>query len=339
MKTYLSSLLVILITTGLASRAGAGEFDAKQVAADSHWFLHLDLAGFKKTQLGKFVFGQTKQFTKELDELAKELKFDIRTDLDSATIYGHTTKEGQEEDLAILFKGNFKAKAILAMLRTLDEFKQHKTGGHQFFSWMETDEDEEEPAEPETVFAAIVNDGLIALGTSQKRLVNALDVLKGKAPSLQPKQLAGLQLKKGSYFLAGVINVKDLPVSPEGKAFKVQSIAFRLGEQDKNFTTHLLLNSANANSSLQIQQMLQGMLALGQMQSNAAEDPASKELAALLKNLKIVRHENVVQVDFAYPAAKLIKQLKQDLQVLNIDGEGNAELNIKFEDGSKKKDR
>jgi len=284
MKTYLSSLLVILITTGLASRAGAGEFDAKQVAADSHWFLHLDLAGFKKTQLGKFVFGQTKQFTKELDELAKELKFDIRTDLDSATIYGHTTKEGQEEDLAILFKGNFKVKAILAMLRTLD-------------------------------------------------------VLKGKAPSLQPKQLAGLQLKKGSYFLAGVINVKDLPVSPEGKAFKVQSIAFRLGEQDKNFTTHLLLNSANANSSLQIQQMLQGMLALGQMQSNAAEDPASKELAALLKNLKIVRRENVVQVDFAYPAAKLIKQLKQDLQVLNIDGEGNAELNIKFEDGSKKKDR
>ena len=52
MKTY---LLVFLISASVAGRAQAEEFDAKQVPVNVQWFLHLDVGGFKKTQLGQFA--------------------------------------------------------------------------------------------------------------------------------------------------------------------------------------------------------------------------------------------------------------------------------------------
>ena len=320
--------LAILLSVGIAAPVWAEGFNAKQVPVGVQWFLHLDVGGFKKTQLGKFVLEQSKEFSEELDAVAEELKIDVRTDLESATMFGNVTTEGQE-NMAILFKGNFKAKAILGMIRKLNEFKQRRSGGHEFFSWLEDSDDEEAEGEPETVFAAIVNDGLIALGSSQHRLVQALNVLKGKAPALQPKQLAGLQLNKGDYFLAGVVKVKDLPVPPQARVFNVHSLGFRLGEKDKQILAHVRLNSANAESGLQIQQMLQGMLALNQLQIADTEEPGAKEISMMLKNLKIVRNKNVLEVDVAFPVAHLLELIKLDIQHDPENKTGSVELELK----------
>jgi hypothetical protein len=169
--------------------------------------------------------------------------------------------------------------------------------------------------------------------------VQAINVLKGKAPALQPEQLGGLKLKKGNYFLAGVVNVKDLPIPPEARAFKVQSIGFRLGEQGENITAHLLLNSADADSGLQIQQMLQGLLAMGQLHVAADFAHEAKELAAILKNLKIARQKNVVQVDLAFPVAMVLEQLKLNVQKPDGDQPGKVELKFGIQSGPQKQDR
>ena len=90
MKTY---LLVFLISASVAGRTQAEEFDAKQVPVGVHWFFHLDVSGFKKTQLGQFALKQAKEFGPELDLLAKQLQFDFRKDLDSATLFGQGDDE------------------------------------------------------------------------------------------------------------------------------------------------------------------------------------------------------------------------------------------------------
>ena len=217
MKTY---LLVFLISASVAGRTQAEEFNAKQVPSGVHWFFHLDVGGFKKTQLGQFALKQAKEFGPELDLLAKQLQFDFRKDLDSATLFG---QGDDEEQWALLFKGKFKKAPLLAALQWKNGFKRLREAGHEILTWRDGKGDEQE-----THFGAIVNEGLIALGSSKQRLVQALNVLKGKAPALQPKQLGGLKLKKGNYFLAAVVNVKDLPIPPEAQAFNVQSIGFRL---------------------------------------------------------------------------------------------------------------
>ena len=209
-------------------------------------------------------------------------------------------------------------------------FKIIHAAGHELLTWHNGDGKEQEAH-----FGAIVNEGLIALGSSRERLVQALNVLKGKVPSLQPKQLGGLKLKKGSYFLAGMVNVKDLPIPPEAQAFKVQSIGFHLGEQDKKIVAHLLLNSADADSSLQIQQMLQGLLAMGQLQVAVSNEPGAKELGSVLKNLKIARAKNVVQVGLTLPVAILLEQLKLNVQKRDGDQPGKVELKFGIQGGEK----
>jgi len=329
MKTHL--ILVFLISASVAGRAHAGEFDAKQVSAGVHWFFHLDVGGFKKTQLGQFALKQAKEFGPELDLLAKQLQFDFRKDLDSATLFGQSDDEKQ---WAMLLQGEFKKAPLLAALKWKSGFKRLSEAGHEILTWRDGKGDEQE-----THFGTIVNEGLVAMGSSKKRLVQALNVLKGKAPALQPKQLGGLKLKKGNYFLAAVVNVKDLPIPPEAQAFKVQSIGFRLGEQGKNLTAHLLLNSSDADSALKIQQMLQGLLAMVQLQVAAADDPEAKQFAEVLKNFKIARAKNVVQVDLEFPVAKLLEQLEMNLQKREGDQPGKVELESETQGGKKSQDR
>ena len=50
------------MSASVAGRAWAEGFDAKQVPAGVHWFLHLDVDGFKKTKLGQFALKQAKEF-------------------------------------------------------------------------------------------------------------------------------------------------------------------------------------------------------------------------------------------------------------------------------------
>ena len=334
MKTYRSYLLVFLMSASVADRAWAEGFDAKQVPSGVHWFLHLDVGGFKKTQLGQFVLKQAKQAEPELDQLAELLKFDFRKDLESATLFG---QGDDEEQWAMLLQGKFKKAPLLAALKWKSGFKQLSEAGHEIITWREGKGEDQE-----TNFGTIVNEGLIAMGSSKKRLVQALNVLKGKAPALQPKQLGGLKLEKGNYFLAGVVNVKDLPIPPEAQAFKVQSIGFRLGEQNKNIVAHLHLNSADAKAGLQIQQMLQGLLAMGQIQLAATDEPEAMTFAAMLKNLKIARAKNVVQVDLAFPVDQLLEQLKLNVQKRTDDQPGKVELKFGIQGGpqkQKKQDR
>jgi len=330
MKTYLLS--VFLISAIVTGRAQAEGFEAKQVPANVQWFLHLDVGGFKKTQLGQFALKQAKEFGPELDQLAEQLQFDFRKDLESATLFGEVDEEGEQDKIEVLIRGKFKRAPLLDAWQKKNAFKIIHAAGHELLTWHST-------TKQETHFAAIVNEGLIAIGSSKQRLVQALNVLKGKAPALQPKQLGGLKLKKGNYFLAGVVNVKDLPIPPEAQAFNVQSIGFRLGEQGNNITAQLLLNSVDADSSLKIQQMLQGLLAMVQLQIAAADDPESKELAAGLQNLKIARVKNVVQVDLTLPVAILLEQLKLNVQKRDGDQPGKVELKSRIEGGAKKQGR
>lgn len=329
MKTYLLS--VFLISAIVTGRAQAEGFEAKQVPANVQWFLHLDVGGFKKTQLGQFALKQAKELGPELDQLAEQLQFDFRKDLESATLFGEVFEDEGQDKMAILFRGKFNKAPLLDALKKKNAFNIIHAAGHELLTWRDGKGEEQE-----THYGAIVNEDLIAIGSSKQRLVQALNVLKDKAPALQPKQLGGLKLKKGNYFLAGVVNVKDLPIPPEAQAFKVESIGFRLGEQDKKIVAHLLLNSVDADSSLKIQQMLQGLLALVQLQIVADDDPESKELAAGLQNLKIARQKNVVQVNLAFPVAKLLEQLNVNVQKREGDQPGKVELKSRIEGGAKK---
>jgi len=287
------------------------------------------VGGIKKTQLGQFALKQAKELGPELDQLAEQLQFDFRKDLESATLFGEVFEDEGQDKMAILFRGKFNKAPLLDALKKKNAFNIIHAAGHELLTWRDGKGEEQE-----THYGAIVNEDLIAIGSSKQRLVQALNVLKDKAPALQPKQLGGLKLKKGNYFLAGVVNVKDLPIPPEAQAFKVESIGFRLGEQDKKIVAHLLLNSVDADSSLKIQQMLQGLLALVQLQIAADDDPESKELAAGLQNLKIARQKNVVQVNLAFPVAKLLEQL--NVQKREADQPGKVELKSRIEGGAKK---
>ncbi len=322
----MKTISTITLVLGMALPAEAEGFKANQVPANSQWFMHLDIDGFKKTQLGKFVLGKAKEFEPELDALTKQLQFDVRKDLESATLFGQVDRNGDNESMAALLRGNFKKEPLLKNLQTADAFRKLKAAGHEFYTWRDKNKDRSEMR-----FGAIVNEGLIALGNSRQQLVQTLNLLKGKAPGLKPQQLAGLNLKPGAYFLAGVVNVKDLPVPPQARAFKVQSIGFKLGEHGPNLKASVRLNSADAKASVQIQQMLQGLLAMGRIQAEADQRPEVKELAGVLDTIKITQKGNAVDVHMAYPVATILKNL--ELNVQNQKGKEGGRVELRFGTG------
>ena len=88
MKKY---SLIIVVFCSMARGAFAGEFEPAQVPANSQWYLHFDVDGFKKGPLGKFALEQASKEAEKIDALALLMQFDPRKDLHGITLFGSVT--------------------------------------------------------------------------------------------------------------------------------------------------------------------------------------------------------------------------------------------------------
>ena len=68
MKKY---SLIIVVFCSLDRGAFAGKFEPAQVPANSQWYLHFDVDGFKKGPFGKFALEQASKEAGGIDALAK----------------------------------------------------------------------------------------------------------------------------------------------------------------------------------------------------------------------------------------------------------------------------
>lgn len=292
-----------------------------RTAADpgaSRWVLRLDMETFKKTQLGQFVLTEAKEFALPITAAALKLQFDPRKDLAAITAMGSVNQEEDQEHGVMLVHGKFKPDHLLKLAKdNTKDFKEETSGKHKLLSWKETDE---ESGEEETKYGCIASENLIVMGSGAELVKFALKHYDVENPNQKAAKIAntiltrGLKFEEKPYFLAGAVRIKELKVPPEAKILeKVTALGFTFAEEKGNLKGLIKLNADDEDSSTQIQQMIQGLLALAQLSSIGETDDNSKRSVEILKSIKIDRNATMVSMTMDTAMTNITTSLRYQL--------------------------
>mgnify|MGYP001340190703 CR=1 FL=1 len=310
MKKY---SLIIVVFCSMARGAFAGEFEPAQVPANSQWYLHFDVDGFKKGPLGKFALEQASKEAEKIDALALLTQFVPRKDLHGITAFGSVVKD----DLVgtVLVKGSYKkladgSPAPLAQLEALLEstatgFKKEQINGVEILSWKNKVEDTQEDKQS---FGTFFDKEHMLFGDDRKQLLHALNVLAKKAPSLKASTLKGLAREKGNHYLAGLLHMKGIPIPPEANFMEnVATIGMTVGENDKNLIVSMKMITTGEEECTQLQLIMQGFVALAHLSLITNKEPSAKETIEILKGINITKDNKTVFINLSHPVEKILE--------------------------------
>jgi hypothetical protein len=139
---------------------------------------------------------------------------------------------------------------------------------------------------------------------------NAANVLTGKAPNLAAgAAFAEFGDVKEAFFFLGVAQGFNLGngLPPQAKLFQAADAGrVVLGEEADQIFLHLALRGKNADVVAQMEQVVQGLIAIGSL-----SQPQDKDVAHLLHSIQVSTNDNVVNVGVDFPVDRAIEQLTQ----------------------------
>jgi len=150
----------------------------------------------------------------------------------------------------------------------------------------------------------------VIISKSQAEVERARTVLAGQAPNgTAPQSLIELPNQPQSFFflaLARGFN-DEAPIPPQAKVLKMaDTLRLALGENGGQVLLNIALKAKNAEVCQQIQQVLQGIVAvvaLGQVEN--------KDLQQLVQSIQVTTNNLTVNVDLKYPVAKVLDKIQE----------------------------
>ena len=306
--------LILSLAAGLAVTAAslhAGPLDRAQVAADAKWLLHVDIDALRKTQLG------TSLMKTVVAEAGEDLKEDANIDLpalvkstSSIMAYGTDYKSGKDGKGVLIWQGSKEIEQIAsAFLVQQAEATKAGSGNVKLAR---------EGAQPVYAFGddmhiVVRPGGGLILGRSVDQIDLATKVLEGKAASLKDKPTFTeyATLPGGFFFMALAEGFnKDAEVPPQANVLKLADGGrLAVGESDGKLRVQLTLDAKNKDVTQQIQQVVQGLLAIATL--SLGDEP---DLQALIRDTKVNTDEKRVSLELAIPVATALKHLNDEAE-------------------------
>jgi hypothetical protein len=311
------STLIVLAYAFTATALQARPLSKQQVSSDAKWLLHLDLDGFRETKVGGFLSKEVLQ--KKLQKQANMLgsQFNLKSQIDlqkirSITAYGFDY-ESKNNGVLLIHAGQ-DVQTILDGLVPADgdnkgapaiPLKKLQESSTPMYSLNGE------------LFASVHSQELLLLGKSKEQIEKAAQVLGGKAPNLTSNDaFAAFQNVPNTFFflaIAEALNAKSI-----GGQAKVLQMAeggrLVLGEHGEKLFLNLALRAKSAEVTTQIQQIVQGTIALAALSQTDNED-----IAALAQSIKVSTKENVVSIGLEYPVAKAMEKLAAEVPKIKLD--------------------
>ncbi len=304
MKTITSCLAL----AALCHQAVAGPLQPGHVSDDAKWVIHLDVEKLLTTQLGGHL-GRT-FMDKKLAKPARDLEqwgidFDWR-DIEGITAYGTDFKKTAEGAGVLLVKSSFDfVEAIEIVIDRLAA-----AGGNE----APVEKVQKEPyaiySAKGEVFGAAFGKDVFMLSKSRAELEQARALLGGKGRSLAgSKRFPGLVGVEDSFLTAAVADgfQASTKLPPQVRGLKnAEGGQITAGEKADKMFVGISINTRDAESATQMQQVLQGLLALA-----ALSQPENKDLAMLVQGVKISGSEKNVTLNLEVPAATVIAKVRE----------------------------
>jgi hypothetical protein len=294
-----------------ALAAWAGPLQKHHVAAEAKWVLHLDVDAFKATQLGAYIGG-------ELDQKLAKPKADLKAQLDfdfdwrritALTAYGTGFRPDEQG------KGILLVYTDMDLQKALEAVIDKQQGGNAEAGPVKR-------LEPGPLPLYLINDDLyvapqpgrpVLVSKFHQEILKARPVFAGQAPTLAASDAFGdlLSAPGALFFLAAAQGFNEVPQMPPKARVLKQAEGLRLiiSETAGQLGLNALLKTKTPEVSQQVQQVLQGLIALGTL-----SQPDNQDLQQLIQATKVAAGDKSVTVNVQLPADKVIAGLQQQAQ-------------------------
>ena len=305
-QTLLLSVAAGLILGGPALTAAP--LQRSQVAANAKWLLHLDVEALRKSELGASLMKSV------VAEAGEDLKQDAKLDLPaiiqntgSILAYGTDYKSGKDGKGVLIWQGSKEIEQIAsAFLVQQAEAAKAGAGNVKLVR---------KGAQPTYAFGDDMHvmvrpGGGLILGRSMEQIDLATRVLENKSPSLQGKAtFSEYAVQPGSFFFLAFAEGfnKEAEVPPQASVLKLTDGGrLALGEADGKVRLHLTLKAQSTEVTQQIQQVVQGLLAIATLTQGGAP-----ELQEMIRGTKVNVEDKRVMVELAIPIEAALKQIDE----------------------------
>jgi hypothetical protein len=280
----------------------ASPLELSKVANGSKWLIHLDFEAFRKTKVGAHVVDDIIQPRIDKSEKAQKLNLSINLqNISSITAYGPAFQK--------------KANGVLVVETTADVKKDLDTlcgmsslsGG----STLKLDHLKPYPVYSfkDEIFIAPGVQNAVLLAKSKDQLEAARQVLLGKSESMAKSQEFNDYPARGKtfFFIGMAEGFSESPaIPPQAQVLKeTRGGRFVLGEKDDKLVANLVFKGKDEESTLKIQQVLQGIVALVSLSQE------NKEATELARAAKIASEGNTVSVDLLIPLQQAIEHIDE----------------------------
>lgn len=302
-KLAFSALLL-----ALGAGAYADGLNREHISADAKWLLHLDCDNLRQTQVGGFLLNHL--VAPKAEEIGNGLKFNVSNVLQrisSVTAYGVDFTKGPDAAGVLLINSDAETETALEGLLVAQILT--KTNGP-----VKKLANDDQPLYcfGNEVFIAPQKGGPIVISKSRAQVEAAQELLAGKAPSLGANnKFSQWSVTPNSFFFLGVADALNVPNQLPAQA-KVLQMAdggrIALGEMDEQVFLDLALHGKNTEVTRQIQQVIEGMIALVSL-----SQPDNPDLTELTKTIKVSSKDGLITIRMEYPASKAIAKLNEQM--------------------------
>ncbi|MFO1497678.1 MAG: hypothetical protein U1G07_04675 [Verrucomicrobiota bacterium] len=296
----------------LAAMAARGEgLNEQNVSPEAKWLVHVDCDNLRQTQLGSYLFN--KLLAPKAAELANNMPEDLKlnltnllTHISSLTAYGADFQMGPEATSVLLINSDADTqKALEGVL--VAQILADTNGPVKKLA-------ETTPAVysvANQVYISPKKDGPIIVSKSPTQLELTRELLESRTTRTAAKNFGGFPTISNSFFLVGVADANNLPVQIPARA-KVLQMAdggrVAVGERADQVCLDLSLRGKTAEVTQQIQQVVEGMVALVSL-----GQPENPDLMSLAKSTKVSSADHLITISMQYPASKVIDRLNDEM--------------------------
>jgi hypothetical protein len=280
--------------------AVGGPLPKGQVPATAKWVVHLDMEKFAPSQARAAMMSRnngSNHLQQYLDHCRQTLGLDPFKDLQHITLFGNQVS-GQQG--VALISGNLNSRTIVARLHSHPGYQVKQVGKLALHTWR--DKGTGTPMQ-----ACFYSPRMLLAASDESLLMNAVEVLNGKAESLATAKSLPVPAETGGTFLiAATRGFSDAPQEPI-KALILKNteyVAIDVGETKGVVDGKMVLKSPNPDAAGQIEQVLNGLVVSASLASNQTG------LAKLAEMSEISRNGTTIQMRLKSPAAEAAEVLE-----------------------------
>lgn len=307
----LVSLTAALFAAALSPVLEAAPLRRAQVAADARWVLHLDLDSFRATQVGDSIVKG--RLERDMNRIRADLKTYLGFDFDWTQIGGLTA-------YGVDFETRRHPAGVLLLETSLDVRSALETAvAKQAEAGVDGNVQRVEGAAVPTYqirrefFVAVPPGKPVVLAKKRDLLDKGLAVLEGRVANLASSQaFLGFPATPPSFVFLGMAEgfADNAAQLPQARVFKnAEAGQVILGEVGSRVFLTVNLRARSAEAAAQMQQVTQGLLALGSLNQSD-----NRDLMTLIQATKVTVNDAVVTLTVELPVPTIVQKIQDKLR-------------------------